>query len=93
MGSSQATVNRNLAVELGYDWLGKYQVDKHYSGNGVDFALDGEAKAQMVQATMKIILPATSALDIYGRLGEPTPDRELPQRQGQRWYQQPFRVP
>lgn len=62
-------VNRNLAVELGYDWLGKYQVDKHYSGNGVDFALDGEAKAQMVQATMKIILPATSALDIYGRLG------------------------
>lgn len=62
-------VNRNVAVELGYDWLGKYQVDKHYSGNGVDFALDGEAKAQMVQATMKIILPATSALDIYGRLG------------------------
>ena len=87
-------VNRNVAVELGYDWLGKYQVDKHYSGNGVDFALDGEAKAQMVQATMKIILPATSALDMYGRLGGGLRlDRELPQRQGQRWHQQPLRIP
>ena len=68
-------------------------MDKHYSGSGVDFALDGEAKAQMVQATMKIILPATSALDIYGRLGGLCLDRELTQRQGQRWHQQPLRIP
>ncbi|MEG0008631.1 MAG: porin OmpA [Aeromonas sp.] len=62
-------VNRNLAVELGYDWLGKYKVDRHYAANGIDSGLEGKAKAQMVQATMRIILPATSALDIYGRLG------------------------
>ena len=62
-------VNRNVAVELGYDWLGKYQVNQHFSGNGVDARLDGEAKAQMIQATMKIGFPATQALDIYGRLG------------------------
>ena len=62
-------VNRNVAVELGYDWLGKYQVDQRFSGNGVEAGLDGEAKAQMIQATMKIGFPATEALDIYGRLG------------------------
>ena len=62
-------VNRNVAVELGYDWLGKYKVDRHYSGNGIDSGLEGEAKAQMIQATMKIGFPATEALEIYGRLG------------------------
>ncbi|MGE6170461.1 outer membrane beta-barrel protein, partial [Aeromonas media] len=62
-------VNRNVAVELGYDWLGKYQVDQRFSSNGVEAGLDGEAKAQMIQATMKIGFPATEALDIYGRLG------------------------
>ncbi|MGS3176983.1 porin OmpA [Aeromonas sanarellii] len=62
-------VNRNVAIELGYDWLGKYQVDQRFSGNGVDAGLNGEAKAQMIQATMKIGFPATTALDIYGRLG------------------------
>ena len=62
-------VNRNVAIELGYDWLGEYQVDQRFSGNGVDAGLDGEAKAQMVQATMKIGFPATETLDIYGRLG------------------------
>lgn len=62
-------VNRNVAFELGYDWLGKYEVDQHFSGNGVDTGLQGEAKAQMVQATMKVGFPATQSLDIYGRLG------------------------
>ena len=62
-------VNRNVAVELGYDWLGKYQVDQRFSSNGVEAGLDGEAKAQMIQATMKIGFPATETLDIYGRLG------------------------
>lgn len=71
-------VNRNVAVELGYDWLGKYQVDQRFSGNGVEAGLDGEAKAQMIQATMKIGFPATEALDIYGRLGGPTPGPTAP---------------
>lgn len=62
-------VNPNVAVELGYDWLGKYQVDRHYNANGIDSGLEGDAKAQMVQATVKIGFPATQTLDIYGRLG------------------------
>ena len=62
-------LNQNVAFEFGYDWLGKYKVDQHYSGNGINAGLEGEAKAQMLQATMKIGFPATSALDIYGRLG------------------------
>ncbi|MBP4042037.1 porin OmpA [Aeromonas caviae] len=62
-------VNQNVAVELGYDWLGKYEVDQHFAGNGVDTGLQGEAKAQMIQATMKIGFPATEALELYGRLG------------------------
>lgn len=62
-------VNKNVAVELGYDWLGKYQIDRHYKANGIDSGLEGEAKAQMIQATMKIGFPATEALEVYGRLG------------------------
>ena len=61
--------NQNLAFELGYDWLGGYQIDRHISGGGMSAEVAGEAKAQMVQATMKIGFPATSALEIYGRLG------------------------
>ncbi|MEZ6930600.1 porin OmpA [Aeromonas sp. S16(2024)] len=62
-------INRNLAVELGYDWLGKFKLDRSESLGVHSVGVNGEAEAQMVQATMRIILPATSALDIYGRLG------------------------
>ncbi|WP_339012988.1 porin OmpA [Aeromonas popoffii] len=62
-------LNPNLGFELGYDWLGKYKLDKTVSQGTVSAGLNGEAKAQMVQATMKISLPATSDLDVYGRLG------------------------
>lgn len=62
-------LNPNLGFELGYDWLGKYQLDKSASQGTESARIDGEAKAQMVQATMRISLPATPALDIYGRLG------------------------
>lgn len=58
-------LNPNLGFELGYDWLGKYKMS---GGSGVD-ALNGEAKSQLVQATMKISFPATNVLDLYGRLG------------------------
>ncbi|WP_265457719.1 porin OmpA [Aeromonas salmonicida] len=62
-------LNPNLGFELGYDWLGKYKLDKTVSQGTESAGLNGEAKAQMVQATMKISFPATSALDVYGRLG------------------------
>ncbi|QXC38553.1 porin OmpA [Aeromonas jandaei] len=58
-------LNPNLGFELGYDWLGKYKM----SGGSGATALDGEVKSQLVQATMKISFPATSTLDLYGRLG------------------------
>ena len=60
-------LNPNLGFELGYDWLGKYQVDQRFSGNGVEAGLDGEAKAQMIQATMKIGFPVNDALDLQAR--------------------------
>jgi OOP family OmpA-OmpF porin len=58
-------LNPNLGFELGYDWLGKYESK---SGTGPN-TLNTEAKGQMIQATMKISFPATSVLDLYGRLG------------------------
>ncbi|HGE8240204.1 porin OmpA [Aeromonas sp. 82P] len=62
-------LNQNLGFELGYDWLGKYQLDKTASLGTLSAGLHGEAKAQMIQATMKISFPAISVLDVYGRLG------------------------
>ena len=62
-------LNQNVAFEFGYDWLGKYKLDKTVARGTESAAFNGEAKAQMLQATMKIGFPATSALDIYGRLG------------------------
>ncbi|WP_421207953.1 porin OmpA [Aeromonas enteropelogenes] len=62
-------LNQNVAFEFGYDWLGKYKLDKTAARGTESAAFNGEAKAQMLQATMKIGFPATSALDIYGRLG------------------------
>lgn len=62
-------LNPNLGFELGYDWLGKYKLDKTVSQGTQSAGLNGEAKAQMVQATMKMSLPATPVLDVYGRLG------------------------
>lgn len=62
-------LNQNVAFEFGYDWLGKYKLDKTAARGTESAAFNGEAKAQMLQATMKIGFPVTSALDIYGRLG------------------------
>ncbi|MGL5597039.1 MAG: porin OmpA [Aeromonas sp.] len=58
-------LNSNVGVELGYDWLGKYKIR---GGNGVT-DLYGEAKSQLIQATMKIGLPVSAGLDLYSRLG------------------------
>ncbi|MGL5090614.1 MAG: porin OmpA [Aeromonas sobria] len=58
-------LNPNLGFELGYDWLGKYEL----KGGSGSTALNAEAKSQMIQATMKISFPATNVLDLYGRLG------------------------
>ena len=46
-------VNRNVAIELVCDWLGKYQVDQRF-GNGVDAGLEwGSQGPDEIQATMK----------------------------------------
>ncbi|MDX7922888.1 porin OmpA [Aeromonas media] len=62
-------LNQNLGFELGYDWLGKFKLDKSGSLGTQSAGINGEAEAQMIQATMKMSFPATSVLDIYGRLG------------------------
>lgn len=58
-------LNPNLGFEFGYDWLGKYTSSGELSGVRVE----GEAKSQMIQATMKIGFPVNDALDLYGRIG------------------------
>ncbi|MGL4716775.1 MAG: porin OmpA [Aeromonas sp.] len=62
-------LDQNVAFEFGYDWLGKYKLDKTASVGSESVGLSGEARAQMIQATMKIGFPVTTELDIYGRLG------------------------
>ncbi|WP_421338157.1 porin OmpA [Aeromonas veronii] len=58
-------VNPNLAFELGYDWFGKYTSSGEMSG----VKIEGEAKSQMIQATMKISFPVNDVFDLYGRIG------------------------
>ncbi|HAT1544121.1 porin OmpA [Aeromonas hydrophila] len=58
-------LNPNLGFEFGYDWFGKYTSSGELSGVRVE----GEAKSQMIQTTMKIGFPVNDALDLYGRIG------------------------
>jgi len=59
-------INQNLGLELGYDYLGKYKYDGATT-NGDTFS--DEVKAQLAQLTLKIGLPVTESLDLYGRIG------------------------
>lgn len=65
-------INQNLGVELGYDWLGKYKYTATDKLIPTDISRD-EIKAQLAQLTMKIGLPVNESLDLYTRLGAPTP--------------------
>lgn len=58
-------VNKNLGIELGYDYLGKYKYDAVKSGA----AFSDEVTAQLAQLTLKLGFPVTDSLDIYGRVG------------------------
>ncbi|MGY3928924.1 outer membrane beta-barrel protein, partial [Aeromonas simiae] len=58
-------LNRNVGVELGYDWLGKYETRGELAG----IKLEGEAKSQMLQASLKLGGPISEQLDLYTRLG------------------------
>lgn len=62
-------LNPNLGFELGYDHLGKYRLSGRRSEGGISARLAGEARSQMIQASMRIGFPATQSLDLYGRLG------------------------
>lgn len=56
-------LNPNVGFELGYDWLGEYQIREALSDDSA------KVKAQMVQATMRLLMPVNDRLDFYGRLG------------------------
>ncbi|WP_033135705.1 porin OmpA [Aeromonas finlandensis] len=58
-------INKNLGVELGYDYLGKYKYDAVKSGA----AFSDEVTAQLAQLTLKLGFPVTDSLDLYGRVG------------------------
>ncbi|MGY3944899.1 porin OmpA [Aeromonas tecta] len=58
-------INRNLGIELGYDYLGKYK----YSGTRNAAAFNDSVEAQLAQLTLKLGFPVTESLDLYGRLG------------------------
>lgn len=58
-------INRNLGVELGYDYLGKYK----YSGTRNGAAFNDAVEAQMAQLSLKLGFPVTESLDLYGRVG------------------------
>ncbi|MBL0598736.1 porin OmpA [Aeromonas jandaei] len=58
-------VNKNLGIELGYDYLGKYKYDAVKSGA----AFSDEVTAQLAQLTLKLGFPVTDSLDLYGRVG------------------------
>ncbi|MCH7376346.1 porin OmpA [Aeromonas sp. MR19] len=59
-------INRNLGIEYGYDYLGKYKYDA-VTTTGVAF--HDEVQAQLVHLTLKFGLPITDNLDLYGRVG------------------------
>lgn len=58
-------INRNLGIELGYDYLGKYK----YSGTLGAAAFNDSVEAQLAQLTLKLGFPVTDSLDLYGRVG------------------------
>ncbi|MGL5974493.1 MAG: outer membrane beta-barrel protein, partial [Aeromonas sobria] len=58
-------INKNLGLELGYDYLGNYKYDAVKSGA----AFSDEVKAQLAQLTLKLGFPVTESLDLYGRVG------------------------
>ena len=62
-------LNPNLGFELGYDHLGSYRLSGRQRQDGLSAGLTGEARAQLVQASMRIGYPVTPSLDLYGRLG------------------------
>ncbi|MFM5119366.1 porin OmpA [Aeromonas veronii] len=58
-------INKNLGLELGYDYLGNYK----YDANTAAGAFSDEVKAQLAQLTLKLGFPVTDNLDLYGRVG------------------------
>lgn len=58
-------INKNLGLELGYDYLGNYK----YDATTVAGAFSDEVKAQLAQLTLKLGFPVTESLDLYGRVG------------------------
>ncbi|WP_323896553.1 porin OmpA [Aeromonas veronii] len=58
-------INKNLGLELGYDYLGNYKYDAVKSGA----AFSDEVTAQLAQLTLKLGFPVTDNLDLYGRVG------------------------
>ncbi|WP_346209586.1 porin OmpA [Aeromonas salmonicida] len=59
-------LNRNLGIEYGYDYLGKYKYDAATT-TGVPF--HDEVQAQLIHLTLKLGLPVTDNLDLYARVG------------------------
>lgn len=60
-------INKNLGLELGYDYLGKYKYDA--VSNATAAAFSDEVTAQLAQLTLKLGFPVTDNLDLYGRVG------------------------
>lgn len=58
-------INKNLGLELGYDYLGNYK----YDATTAVGAFSDEVKAQLAQLTLKLGFPVTDNLDLYGRVG------------------------
>ncbi|WP_234919241.1 porin OmpA, partial [Aeromonas veronii] len=58
-------INKNLGLELGYDYLGNYKYDATTAAG----AFSDEVKAQLAQLTLKLGFPVTDNLDLYGRVG------------------------
>ncbi|WP_421324624.1 porin OmpA [Aeromonas sp. 604176] len=58
-------INKNLGLELGYDYLGNYK----YDANTAAGAFSDEVQAQLAQLTLKLGFPVTDNLDLYGRVG------------------------
>lgn len=53
--------HKNVAVELGYDWLGQYKKESVWS--------ESKVSAQMLQATVRLSAPMNTELEVYTRLG------------------------
>ena len=59
-------INKNLGLELGYDYLGNYKYD---ATDERQAAFSDEVTAQLAQLTLKLGFPVTDNLDLYGRVG------------------------